>query len=87
MFLKNTLTNRKDQDANSEAEAEAAADMAACTGEVEIAISVLDAVDTAEAAAEAVEAVEAAADAGIHAVGTREAAEEEGNLPSTLIFY
>jgi hypothetical protein len=88
MFLKGTLNNRKDQGAANSgagvAAEEAAVDTAACTGAAAIAISVSDAVDTAEAVEAA--AVEGA-DAGIHAVGTREAAEEEGSLPSTFIFY
>jgi len=87
MFLKSTLTSRKDPGAanpgaGAEAE-EAAVDTAACTGAEEIAISVSDVVDTAEA----VEAAAVVADAGIRAVGTKKEEEEEGSLPSTFIFY
>ncbi len=82
MFLKGTLTSRKDQSAaNSEEEVAAvAADTVACMAEAATVISVSDAVDTAEAAA-------VAADAGIRAAGIKEEEEEEGSLPSTFIFY
>jgi hypothetical protein len=87
MFLKGTLTSRKDQGAaNPEEEAaaeEAVADTAACMKEAATAISVSDAVDMVEAA----EAAAVVADAGIRAVGTKEEEEEEGSFPSTFIFY
>ena len=87
MFQTGTLTSQKGPGALDTAEAAEAAeavaveavDMAVCTGAAaEAAVS--DAVDMAAEAAEAV----VAADAGILAAATREAAEEEGNLPSTF---
>ena len=79
MFLKGTLTSRKDRGAVDTAEVEAAAveaATAACMTVEATAISVSGAAD-----------MEAEADAGIRGAVTEEVDEEEGNLLSSFIFY